>query len=208
MQYFALTYEVVSDFIVRRGAYREEHLRRVREANERGVPMLAGALGDPPDGALLVFRAESPSPAEAFARTDPYVTEGLVTGWRVRPWNVVVGAEPPRSNSYSPMIERVWSARTTPDKAAAYASYFQRVVLPELAAVAGYRGARLLQRETPASATEVVVVTEWESLDAIRGFAGDDIDRAVVDDEAAALLSEYDRSVRHFEIRLHDPGPG
>jgi len=101
------------------------------------------------------------------------------------------------------MIERVWSARTTRDGAVAYAQYFRRVVLPELAAVAGYRGARLLQREMPpGTATEVVVVTRWESLAVVRGFAGDDIDRAVVHDEAAALFSDYDRTVRHFEIVL------
>jgi uncharacterized protein YciI len=98
MQYFALTYDVVPDFIARRAAYRDAHLRLVREANGRGLLMLAGALGDPPDGALLVFRADSPSPVEAFARADPYVAEGLVTAWRVRPWNVVVGAEPTRSS--------------------------------------------------------------------------------------------------------------
>ena len=101
------------------------------------------------------------------------------------------------------MIERVWSARTTRDKAVSYAEYFRRVVLPELAAVAGYRGARLLQRTLavdPASAIEIVVVTDWESLDAIRGFAGDEIDRAVVHDEAAALFSEYDKTVRHYEV--------
>jgi heme-degrading monooxygenase HmoA len=103
------------------------------------------------------------------------------------------------------VIERVWSARTTPAGAVAYAEYFQRVVLPELAAVSGYRGARLLQRPLAGSAVEVVVVTHWESLDVIRGFAGDDIERAVVHDEAAALMSNYDRTVRHFEILLHDP---
>ena len=94
MRYFALTYDVVSDFIERRAVYRDAHLRLVREAHGRGELMLAGALGDPPDGALLVFRAESASPAEAFARGDPYVTEGLVTAWRVRPWNVVVELRP------------------------------------------------------------------------------------------------------------------
>src|SRR4051812_33473830 len=101
------------------------------------------------------------------------------------------------------MIERVWSARTTRDGAASYAEYFRRVVLPELAAVAGYRGARLLQREMPGGiATAVVVVTQWVWLAAVGGFAGDEIDRAVVHDEAAALFSDYDRTVRHFEIVL------
>jgi uncharacterized protein YciI len=90
MRYFALTYDVVPGFIERRAAYRDAHLRLVHEAKDRGLLLLAGALGDPPDGALLVFTAESAAPAEDFARADPYVTEGLVTAWRVRPWHVVV----------------------------------------------------------------------------------------------------------------------
>ena len=103
------------------------------------------------------------------------------------------------------MVERIWSARAaTRDLADAYASYFRRVVLPELAAVSGYRGARLLQRELRGG-VEVVVATRWESLEVIRGFAGDDIERAVVHDEAAALFSDYDHSVRHFEIVSDDP---
>ncbi len=96
MKHFALTYDVVPNFIERRLPHREAHLQRVRDANARGLLLLACALGDPPDGALLVFRAESAAPAEEFARTDPYVVEGLVTAWRVRPWNVVVGAEAAR----------------------------------------------------------------------------------------------------------------
>src|SRR5215208_5897181 len=103
------------------------------------------------------------------------------------------------------MIERVWSGRTTADGAVKYAEYFQRVVLPELAAVAGYRGARLLQRQIEGT-IEIVVVTVWESLDVIRGFAGEDIDQAVVHDEAAALFTDYERSVRHFEVVLENPG--
>jgi heme-degrading monooxygenase HmoA len=77
------------------------------------------------------------------------------------------------------------------------------VVVPELKSVRGYRGARVSQRET-AAGIEIVVNTTWESLDVIRGFAGDDIERAVVHDEAAALLAGYDRTVRHFEIVSED----
>ena len=94
MPYFALAYDVVPGFVDRRLAFREAHLKRVRDAHDRGELMLAGALGDPPDGALLVFRGESAAVAETFARADPYVTEGLVTAWRVRPWHVVIGGEP------------------------------------------------------------------------------------------------------------------
>jgi uncharacterized protein YciI len=93
MKHFALLYDVVPGFIERRLPFREAHLERVRDANARGILLLAGALGDPPDGALLVFRADSSSVAEDFARADPYVTEGLITAWRVRPWTVVIGAD-------------------------------------------------------------------------------------------------------------------
>jgi uncharacterized protein YciI len=93
MKYFALTYDVVPDFAERRMPFREQHLQLVRDANARGLLMLAGAVGDPPDAALLVFRAESAAPVEAFVNSDPYLKEGLVTAWRIRPWNVVVGAD-------------------------------------------------------------------------------------------------------------------
>jgi uncharacterized protein YciI len=93
MNYYALFYDVVDGFVERRAAYREEHLRRVREAHRRGELLLAGALADPADRALLVFRAPGPEAAEAFARGDPYVTAGLVTRWEVRRWAVVVTPE-------------------------------------------------------------------------------------------------------------------
>jgi uncharacterized protein YciI len=84
-------YDVVDRFVEKRMPHREVHLGLVRAAHARGELVLAGALGDPPDGALLVFRADDADVAERFARADPYVMQGLVTGWRVRPWNVVVG---------------------------------------------------------------------------------------------------------------------
>lgn len=92
MGYYALFYrEVVPDFIDRRSAFRGEHLGLAREAHARGELLLAGALADPPDGALLVFRSESAQPAEDFVRRDPYVLNGLVKRWEIRPWTVVVG---------------------------------------------------------------------------------------------------------------------
>ena len=90
MKYFALFYDVVEEFVSRRTAYREAHLQRVHEAHRRGELVLAGALTDPVDRALLVFRAADRSVPEEFARKDPYVTSGLVTRWEVRPWAVVV----------------------------------------------------------------------------------------------------------------------
>jgi uncharacterized protein YciI len=99
MPYYALFYEAVDDFMARRGAYRDEHLRMAREAHARGELVLAGALADPANGALLIFQGESPAAAEAFARQDPYVKNGLITGWKVRPWTVVVGNEARATNT-------------------------------------------------------------------------------------------------------------
>jgi hypothetical protein len=93
MPYYALFYDVVNDFITRRGSYRDEHLRLARDAHARGELVLAGALADPADGALLIFQGESPAAVEAFARQDPYVRNGLVTKWKLRNWTVVVGNE-------------------------------------------------------------------------------------------------------------------
>ena len=94
MKYFALMYDVVDRFAEKRTPYRETHLALVRGAQGRGELVMAGALGDPPDGALLVFRGDSADVAERFARADPYVLQGLATHWQVRPWNVVVGGDP------------------------------------------------------------------------------------------------------------------
>jgi uncharacterized protein len=90
MPYFALTYEVVDDFINQRTPYRPQHLQLARDAHGRGELVLAGALGEPA-GALLVFKADDRSTAENFAKADPYVTSGLVKSWVVRPWTVVIG---------------------------------------------------------------------------------------------------------------------
>ena len=89
--HYLLLYDTVADYIERRAPYRAEHLSLVKMGHERGEIIMAGALSDPADGAVLVFKAQSPSVAEDFARNDPYVKAGLITRWRVRPWTVVVG---------------------------------------------------------------------------------------------------------------------
>jgi uncharacterized protein len=91
MRYFALIYYVGTGFAQKRGPYRDAHLRKVFESSRRGELILGGALGDPPDRALLVFRAADRGAAESFAKADPYVTSGLVERWEVQPWNSVVG---------------------------------------------------------------------------------------------------------------------
>ena len=95
--HYILFYDVIDDFTARRAPFRGAHLGLVRKAHERGDLVLAGALADPADGAVLVFRGPSSQAAEAFAKADPYVTRGLVTRWRVRKWVTVVGdgASPP-----------------------------------------------------------------------------------------------------------------
>jgi uncharacterized protein YciI len=93
MPYYALSYELVEDYLSRRGQFRDEHLRLAQEAHRRGELLLAGAFADPPDRALLVFRVPSPAVVEDFVRHDPYVTHGLVRRWEVRSWTVVIGTE-------------------------------------------------------------------------------------------------------------------
>jgi hypothetical protein len=90
MPYFAVQYDVVDRFIERRAPFREEHLALVRAAYARGELVMAGAVGEPPQGALLVFRVASALEAEHFVLHDPYVVNGLVTRWLIRPWHVVV----------------------------------------------------------------------------------------------------------------------
>ena len=89
--YYVLEYETGEDFANRRAPYRTDHLALVRDAHARGELLMGGAVGDPPQGAMIVFRAGSLAVAEAFARVDPYVTSGVITRWTVRPWHVVIG---------------------------------------------------------------------------------------------------------------------
>lgn len=91
--YYLLFYKTVDHFIERRAPYREDHLKMVQEARNNKALIMAGALADPPDGALLVFKGATPAVAADFARNDPYVKNGLITEWSVRPWTVVVGGE-------------------------------------------------------------------------------------------------------------------
>jgi uncharacterized protein YciI len=90
--HYLLMYDYVDDVVARRAPHREAHLTLAREAHARGELLLGGALADPVDGAVLLFRADSPAVVEAFVAKDPYVANGLVTRWRIRPWTVVVGA--------------------------------------------------------------------------------------------------------------------
>jgi uncharacterized protein YciI/heme-degrading monooxygenase HmoA len=212
MNYYALLYDLVDDMVNRRVPFRGEHLRLARESRERGELVLAGALAEPVDRALLVFHVDDKSKVESFARKDPYVVNGLAKKWEVRPWNVVVGNEQPASSTDAATapsdraagtILRRWSARTSEARLPKYLEHFSKNVLPELGRVPGYLGAIVSHRRFE-SEVEIVVETTWRSLDSIRNFAGPDLETAVVTGQAAALLTDFDRRVHHSEIAVTD----
>jgi uncharacterized protein len=91
--HYLLIYEVVDDYTERRTQFRGEHLDRCWEAVERGELVLGGALANPSDKAILLFKGDSPEVAEKFTRVDPYCLNGLVKSWSVREWTTVVGAD-------------------------------------------------------------------------------------------------------------------
>lgn len=100
MKHFLLIYELSSDYLERRPEFRSGHLKHAWDAHDRGELVVAGALADPADRAILMFQGEDCAAAEAFARADPYVVNGLVERWHVREWTTVVGrlaANPVRS---------------------------------------------------------------------------------------------------------------
>jgi uncharacterized protein len=89
--HWLLFYDYVPDYLERRGALRPDHFVHARAYADRGELVMAGAFSDPADGAVLVFRADSEDVPSSFASEDPYVKNGLVTGWRVRRWVNVIG---------------------------------------------------------------------------------------------------------------------
>lgn len=91
--HYLLFYEVTPDYVERRAQFRAEHLTLAWQAHERGELLLGGALTDPVDSAVLLFQGTSPEVAARFAKADPYVRNGLVTRWQVRPWLTVVGEQ-------------------------------------------------------------------------------------------------------------------
>lgn len=103
--HYILFYEVVDDYLSRRGEFRDAHLKLAWEAVERDELVLGGALADPVDGVVIVFKGDSPQVAENFAKVDPYVTNGIVKRWYVRPWTTVAGencATPVRPGTPAP----------------------------------------------------------------------------------------------------------
>ena len=194
--HYVLFYEVGDDYVVQRAKFRDEHLKKAWSATDRGELLLGGAFANPTDGAMLLFKGDSPEVAESFARTDPYVINGLVKRWYVREWTTVVGP-----SLRQPAILRMWTAQATEHNAPQYMDHAINKVFPALSKIEGHRGACLLRRII-GSTVEIVVLTLWQSIEAVRKFAGPQPEQAVVEPEAKAVLMSYDDSVQHFEI-LH-----
>jgi uncharacterized protein YciI len=89
--HYLLFYDVVDDYVAKRAPFRQLHVAHARASLARGEFVLGGAFANPVDGAVLLFRGDSPQVAERFAQSDPYVLNGLVRRWWVREWTTVVG---------------------------------------------------------------------------------------------------------------------
>jgi uncharacterized protein YciI len=100
--HYLLFYDVVDGYAERRVPFREAHLAHATQAVARGELVLGGALARPLDQAVILFQGESPAAAEAFAKADPYVRNGLVERWYVREWDTVVGRDAPVSDIFPP----------------------------------------------------------------------------------------------------------
>jgi uncharacterized protein len=219
MKHFLLFYEAAADYLARRAEFRTAHLTKAWASSQRGELVLGGALADPVDGAVLLFKAESKTVVEEFARVDPYVTSGLVKRWYVREWTTVAGegamtpvhpdgaagkaaTARPAATASGGGVLRLWRGRATAAKAADYARHASETVFPEVHSLPGHRGAYLLRRPV-GSGVEFTVLTLWDSMDAVRGFAGPDPERAVVEPAARAALADFDETVTHYEVVVH-----
>lgn len=97
------------------------------------------------------------------------------------------------------MIGRVWHGWTEPEAADAYEALLKTEILPGIHRVEGFHGTYLLRRQAGAE-VEFVTLTLWESMDAVRAFAGTEVEAAVVPEAAQALLRRYDRTAAHYEV--------
>lgn len=100
------------------------------------------------------------------------------------------------------MIARMWQGSAFPEKADEYVRHLEMSVLPELRQIDGFQGVQLMRQDS-AEAVEFIVLTFWESMDAVRKFAGEDAEVAVVAPAAKLLFREYDPKVKHFEVVLN-----
>jgi heme-degrading monooxygenase HmoA len=105
------------------------------------------------------------------------------------------------------MIVRTWRGRATGQNGDAYVRHLRDSVFPKLGGLAGHEGALLLRRDLEGE-VEFLVLTLWASMEAVKGFAGDDPERAVVEPAARAVLSDFDATVAHYEVALNALSPG
>lgn len=92
-RHYLLIYDTAPDYLERRPQFRGVHLELARAAQARGELVLGGALANPADQAILLFKGPGPEAAEAFAKADPYVANGLIASWKVREWTTVIGVD-------------------------------------------------------------------------------------------------------------------
>ena len=92
MTHLLLEYRLSDDYLARRPEFRAEHLALLEEAAQRGELVLGGAVPDPFDKAVMVWREDAAEAVHQFVAVDPYIRHGLVESWQVRTWNTVVGA--------------------------------------------------------------------------------------------------------------------
>lgn len=217
--HYLLFYEVDKDYVSKRAQFRNQHLEKAWQASQRGELVLGGALANPVDGAVLLFKGDSPEVAENFARADPYVTSGAVKRWYVREWTTVAGVEaatpirPDLATNASPRQEahsghegtpqrailRMWRGRSKPEIADQYLRHVTKSVFPKLGKIPGNRGAFLLQHPLEGE-IEFVVLTLWDSMKSVQEFAGKDAEKAVVEPEARSVLSSFDDFVKHYDV--------
>lgn len=221
--HYLLFYEVDKDYVAKRAQFRSEHLKKAWQASERGELVLAGALANPVDGAVLLFKGDSPEVAENFAKADPYVTSGAVKRWYVREWTTVAGSEAAtsvrpdsatntverqhdasrhkdsRGSTLQGRILRMWRGRSKPEIADQYVRHVTKSVFPKLGRIPGNRGAFLLQHLVEGE-IEFVVLTLWDSMKSVQEFAGRHSEKAVVEPEARSVLSSFDNFVQHYDV--------
>ena len=97
------------------------------------------------------------------------------------------------------MISRQWRGLAKHDFAQAYVEHLRSETIPAIRMLPGFVSASILRRAMP-EGVEFLIVTRWESLESIRGFAGTNVETAVVPNKVGAMMIEYDRVVRHYEV--------
>lgn len=97
------------------------------------------------------------------------------------------------------MISRLWGAIVKRERASDYIAHLRSETFPTLRTITGFVDATMQRRDAP-DGVEFVVITRWRSMDAIRAFAGSDVEAAVVPQHAQAMMVSYDVRVRHYEV--------